>query len=165
MVFFCEQKFELPKSTGLRGLGRVFRDVDICVFLFMVFVLGSCWGFIETFLFVYLKEDMAAPMYVLGLTITVGAVVSLPFIYMSDWLVEKVKSSSECFEQHHSQQPLSSDWSGQRVHRWSSDVRGPLHRLLLHHEPHDGVSIRSAGALHEQPDKSGMDQVRGHQGA
>merc|ERR1712128_135559 len=47
-------------------------------------------GFVETFLFVFLKEDLHAPMYLLGLTITTGAVVSLPFLYYSDAIVKKV---------------------------------------------------------------------------
>ena len=33
---------------------------------------------------------MGAPMYLLGLTITVGAIVSIPFLYVSDWIVDKV---------------------------------------------------------------------------
>merc|ERR550517_1744875 len=56
----------------------------------MMFVCGSMYGFVETFLFVFLKEDLHAPMYLLGLTITTGAVVSLPFLYYSDTVVKKV---------------------------------------------------------------------------
>merc|ERR1712002_667772 len=57
---------------------------------FMMFVCGSMYGFVETFLFVFLKEDLHAPMYLLGLTITTGALVSLPFLYYSDSIVKKV---------------------------------------------------------------------------
>ena len=56
----------------------------------MMFVCGTLYGFVETFLFVFLKEDLHAPMYLLGLTITTGAVVSLPFLYYSDAIVKKV---------------------------------------------------------------------------
>jgi len=83
-------KLELPKTSGLRGLLPLLKDVDLVVFLVAMFALGSMWGFIETFLFVYLKDDMGAPMYLLGLTITVGAVISIPFLYISDWLVAKI---------------------------------------------------------------------------
>ena len=84
---------ELPKSAGFKGLGKILKNVDIVVFLFMQFILGNCWGFIETFLFIYLKADMNAPMYLLGLTITVGAIVSIPFLFISDWLCGKVSPS------------------------------------------------------------------------
>ena len=55
----------------------------------MMFVCGSMFGFVETFLFVYLKEDLNAPIYLLGLTITTGALVSIPFLYYSDMIVDK----------------------------------------------------------------------------
>ena len=32
---------------------------------------------------------MNAPIYLLGLTITTGALVSIPFLYYSDWIVNK----------------------------------------------------------------------------
>ena len=36
------------------------------------------------------------PRYLLGLTITTGAVVSLPFLYYSDTVVKKVGNSHRC---------------------------------------------------------------------
>ena len=57
----------------------------------MTFIMGNCWGFVETFLFMYLKDDMGASMSLLGLTITVGAVASIPFLFVADWIVDKVR--------------------------------------------------------------------------
>merc|ERR1719347_846286 len=86
-----ESDIELPKSPdSMGGLKSILTSVDILLFLFMMFVCGSMYGFVETFLFVFLKEDLHAPMYLLGLTITTGAVVSLPFLYYSDAIVKKV---------------------------------------------------------------------------
>lgn len=90
MVCKIQLDIELPKSTSIRGLGKIFSNVDILVFLVLTLVTGSCWGFVETFLFMYLKDDMGAPMYILGLTITVGALVSIPFLISADWIVLKV---------------------------------------------------------------------------
>ena len=90
LLVFANLNVQLPKSTGLTGMKKIFLNVDICVFLILMFVIGSLWGFIETFLFVYLKDDMNAPMYLLGLTITVGAVVSIPFLYISDYIVDHI---------------------------------------------------------------------------
>lgn len=93
--FLCALKIdmdlELPKSPdSVGGLKSILTNVEILLFLVMMFVCGSMYGFVETFLFVFLKEDLHAPMYLLGLTITTGAVVSLPFLYYSDSVVKKV---------------------------------------------------------------------------
>merc|ERR1719167_113503 len=92
---FCALKIdmdlELPKSKdSMGGLKAILTNLEILLFLVMMFVCGSMYGFVETFLFVFLKEDLHAPMYLLGLTITTGAVVSLPFLYYSDAIVKKV---------------------------------------------------------------------------
>ena len=89
-VFCIKMDVDLPKSSGMKGVKKIFTNLDICFFLGVMFVLGNCFGFVETFLFMYLKDEMSAPMYLLGLTITTGAVVSIPFLYVSDWIVNKM---------------------------------------------------------------------------
>lgn len=64
------------------------KSANVWIFLFSVFIMGSCWGFLESFLFIYLKQ-LHAPNYLLGLTVTVGAFIGLPFLYGSDWFVKK----------------------------------------------------------------------------
>merc|ERR1719446_826168 len=75
----------------MKGVKVIFSNISISVFILMMFVCGSMFGFVETFLFVYLKEDLNAPIYLLGLTITTGALVSIPFLFFSDYLVEKIR--------------------------------------------------------------------------
>ena len=54
---------ELPKSNdAMGGLKAILTNVEILLFLIMMFVCGSMYGFVETFLFVFLKEDLHAPM-------------------------------------------------------------------------------------------------------
>ena len=89
-VCFIKMDVDLPKSSGLKGVKKIFTNLDICFFLAVMFVLGNCFGFVETFLFLLLKDEMGAPMYLLGLTITTGAVISIPFLFISDWLVKKI---------------------------------------------------------------------------
>ena len=93
--FVCALKIdmdlELPiNKDAMKGLRSILTNFEILLFLVMMFVCGIMYGFVETFLFVFLKEDLHAPMYLLGLTITTGAVVSLPFLYYSDSVVKKV---------------------------------------------------------------------------
>lgn len=65
------------------------KSANVWIFLFSVFIMGSCWGFLESFLFVYLQKELKAPNYLLGLTVTVGAFIGLPFLYGSDWFIRK----------------------------------------------------------------------------
>ena len=86
-----DMDLELPiNKDAMKGLRSILTNFEILLFLVMMFICGIMYGFVETFLFVFLKEDLHAPMYLLGLTITTGAVVSLPFLYYSDAIVKKV---------------------------------------------------------------------------
>ena len=96
--FVCALKIdmdlELPiNKDAMKGLRSILTNFEILLFLVMMFVCGIMYGFVETFLFVFLKEDLHAPMYLLGLTITTGAVVSLPFLYYSDKIVKMVSGA------------------------------------------------------------------------
>jgi len=89
-IYLIDKDIGLPKDTDtMKGIRGILSSVSCIVFLVMMFVCGSLYGFVETFLFVYLKEDLNAPIYLLGLTITTGALVSIPFLYYSDWIVNK----------------------------------------------------------------------------
>ena len=89
-ICMISMDLNLTKSTGLKGLKKLFSNLDICIFLAVMFMLGNCFGFVETYLFLYLKGEMGAPMKLLGLTITTGALVSIPFLFTGDWIVEKM---------------------------------------------------------------------------
>ena len=89
-ICMINMDLNLPKSSGMKGIKKIFSSLDICFFLAVMFILGNCFGFVETYLFLYLKDEMGAPMKLLGLTITVGALVSIPFLYVGDWIVGKM---------------------------------------------------------------------------
>ena len=77
-----------PPKNIWTNIKPILKSFQIWVFLIMVFILGTCWGFVESFLFWYLL-DLNAPKYLLGLTLTTGAITSLPFLHSSEWFVEK----------------------------------------------------------------------------
>ena len=52
---FIDKDIGLPKSDTMKGVKTILTDINIMVFLAMVFVCGTMFGFVETFLFVYLK--------------------------------------------------------------------------------------------------------------
>ena len=56
-----------------RDAKKLFRYPEVVVFLVMIFVLGNMWGFVESYLFVFLKDDLDAPNYLLGKQVTGNA--------------------------------------------------------------------------------------------
>ena len=52
---FIDKDIGLPKSDTMKGVKTILTNINIMVFLVMVFVCGTMFGFVETFLFVYLK--------------------------------------------------------------------------------------------------------------
>ncbi|XP_055687030.1 uncharacterized protein LOC129792220 [Lutzomyia longipalpis] len=71
---------KLPADNVFRDLWNLLKLPHVMIFIIFLFMLGNYWGFIESFLFLYLKE-LGAPNYLLGITITVGTVSSIPFLY------------------------------------------------------------------------------------
>ncbi|XP_054266161.1 uncharacterized protein LOC128988671 isoform X2 [Macrosteles quadrilineatus] len=80
---------KVPADNIMRDLIRLFRLPHVIMFIFFLFLLGNCWGFIESYLFLYLKE-LGAPNYLLGITVTVGTLSSIPFLYGAERITKKI---------------------------------------------------------------------------
>ncbi|CAL4114200.1 unnamed protein product, partial [Meganyctiphanes norvegica] len=86
---FMTVKVEAQRSNFWADLKKLVSRIEIDIFLFMILLLGTSWGFIEMFLFIRLKE-LGATNFLMGLTMTVGFGVSLPFLFIADAIIEKV---------------------------------------------------------------------------
>jgi hypothetical protein len=64
-VFLMPLGEKLPADNVFRDLMNLLRLPHVMCFILFLFVLGNFWGFIESFLFLYLKE-LGAPNYLLG---------------------------------------------------------------------------------------------------
>lgn len=80
---------KLPADNLLRDLVNIIKMPHIIVFIFFLFALGNFWGFIESYLFLYLKE-LGAPNFLLGITVTVGTLSSIPFLYGADAITSRI---------------------------------------------------------------------------
>ncbi|CAH0694998.1 unnamed protein product [Spodoptera exigua] len=80
---------KLPADNLLRDLVNIIKMPHIIVFIFFLFALGNFWGFIESYLFIYLKE-LGAPNFLLGITVTVGTLSSIPFLYGADAITARI---------------------------------------------------------------------------
>ncbi|KAI9554090.1 hypothetical protein GHT06_019362 [Daphnia sinensis] len=81
----------IESGNLMSGAKRLIRLIDVDFFILMMLLLGTCWGFLESFLFVFLME-MKANSYLLGMTVTLGCVIGVPFLYISDMIVRKIGS-------------------------------------------------------------------------
>lgn len=88
-VFMMPLGTKLPADNIVRDLIKIFKMANVIVFIIFMFILGNLWGFIESFLFLYLK-DLGSPTYLLGVTVTVGTVSSMPFLYGADKIMKQV---------------------------------------------------------------------------
>lgn len=86
-VFLMPLGEKLPADNVFKDLVKLLMIPHVMFFIIFLFVLGNFWGFIESFLFLYLKE-LGAPNYLLGITITVGTVSSVPFLYGAEKLTK-----------------------------------------------------------------------------
>ncbi|CAG9859820.1 unnamed protein product [Phyllotreta striolata] len=88
-MFTMEIDTKLPSDSLYSDLKKILKMPALVVFVFFLFLLGNLWGFIESFLFFYLK-DLGAPNYLLGITVTVGTLSSVPFLYGAEKITSKV---------------------------------------------------------------------------
>lgn len=94
---------------------------------------------------------MNAPMYLLGLTMTVGAVVSIPFLFISDWMCDKVWPTLVsmtwflCIG--------LADWKDQRLHPGLVHLWSQIHWLRLHLQPLDVLPLWGVGSLYQHVDE------------
>lgn len=82
-------RISLPEKTSFRKVLKVLRQVEVQAFVFFIIILGMMWGFLEAFLFVFLIE-LNAPTCLLGLTLTVAGLASLPFTWYSEIICDKL---------------------------------------------------------------------------
>lgn len=82
----------VPKNF-FKNLRQLVSSPKINLFFATVFFLGVFWGFLEAFLFWYLL-DLGSPNYLLGLTLTIGALASIPFLYCSEWFIKTLGHSN-----------------------------------------------------------------------
>ncbi|GAB6027936.1 hypothetical protein CHUAL_002147 [Chamberlinius hualienensis] len=80
-------------DTNMKDFFRLLKKLEIFMMLVCILVLGSMWGFIETFLYWYLL-DLGSPKYLLGLTLTVGSGISVPVMYTAEKIVNKIGHSN-----------------------------------------------------------------------
>lgn len=91
-VWYLDFEMEdAPKSylETFKNFWLLVRNPTIFFLLLIIFWLGTVWGFMESFLFWFLLE-LNSPTYLLGLTVTIGSIVGLPFLHYARIIISKV---------------------------------------------------------------------------
>lgn len=88
-VYLMPLSAKLPADNIFNDIVKILAMPAVVLFIFFLFALGNLWGFIESFLFLYLK-DLGAPNYLLGITVTVGTISSMPFLYGAEKITKKI---------------------------------------------------------------------------
>lgn len=77
-----------PPKNMLGNVKKLLKSFPVWILFVIIFILGTLWGFVESYLFWYLL-DLGAPKLLLGFTLTTGALISLPFLVSAEWFVKK----------------------------------------------------------------------------
>lgn len=88
LIYILDLPVAPPAKNIVKNMKSLIVMPEVVTFLIVIFFLGTFWGFLESFLFWHLL-DLGSPKYLLGLTLTVGAIVGLPFLYTSEFFVRK----------------------------------------------------------------------------
>lgn len=88
-VFFMPLESQIPADNIFYDLVNIIKMPHVVVFIIFLFILGNLWGFIESYLFFYLR-DLGAANYLLGVTVTVGTLSSLPFLYGAENITKRI---------------------------------------------------------------------------
>ncbi|XP_014238903.1 major facilitator superfamily domain-containing protein 6-like [Trichogramma pretiosum] len=89
-------EFKAPATNVVKDVIAVLKNVEIVALLVASFVLGTAWGFIESFLF-WLLQDLGASRSLMGITITVGGIAGIPLLVLSGPIIDKIGHANVLF--------------------------------------------------------------------
>ncbi|XP_074599701.1 major facilitator superfamily domain-containing protein 6-like [Brevipalpus obovatus] len=78
VTVFIKLDIKPPATNVMSKLNQLIRSREVVIFLFYVTFIGSTWGFIETFIALFL-EELNASRFAMGLCSTVAALSGIPF--------------------------------------------------------------------------------------
>lgn len=89
-------EFKTGAKNVVADVLSVLKNVEVVALLVSCFVLGTAWGYIESFLFWFL-QDLGGSEFLMGITITVGGAAGIPLLIMSGPIIEKIGHANVLF--------------------------------------------------------------------
>ncbi|XP_047530500.1 uncharacterized protein LOC125066465 [Vanessa atalanta] len=96
LMLSIDLEFKQPAQNLLEDVISVFRNVEIVALFIACFIMGTAWGYIESFLF-WLLQDLGASRSLMGITITVGGIAGLPLLVLSGPIINKLGHANVLF--------------------------------------------------------------------
>lgn len=96
LMLSIDLEFKQPAQNLLEDVILVFRNIEIVALFIACFIMGTAWGYIESFLF-WLLQDLGASRSLMGITITVGGVAGLPLLVLSGPIIQKLGHANVLF--------------------------------------------------------------------
>ncbi|XP_012265072.2 uncharacterized protein LOC105691281 [Athalia rosae] len=89
-------EFKAPAKNVVSDVLGVLKNVELVALFIACFILGTAWGYIESFLF-WLIQDLGGSRSLMGITITVGGIAGIPLLAMSGPIIEKIGHANVLF--------------------------------------------------------------------
>lgn len=89
-------EFKTGAKNVVTDVLNVLKNVEIIALLVACFVLGTAWGYIESFLF-WLLQDLGGSRSLMGITITVGGIAGIPLLVLSGPIIDKIGHANVLF--------------------------------------------------------------------
>ncbi|XP_025829071.1 uncharacterized protein LOC108740930 [Agrilus planipennis] len=89
LMLFMNLQFKTPANNVLADVYSVLKDVELITLFIVSFVLGTAWGFIESFLF-WLIQDLGGSKSLMGITITIGGIAGIPLLVLSGPIIKRI---------------------------------------------------------------------------
>ncbi|XP_044256525.1 uncharacterized protein LOC123006253 [Tribolium madens] len=96
LMLFINLEFKKPAQSVISDVLAVLRKMELIVLFVACLILGSAWGYIESFLF-WLLQDLGGSKSLMGLTITVGGFVGIPLLVLSGPIIKKIGHANVIF--------------------------------------------------------------------
>ncbi|KOB73564.1 putative transporter [Operophtera brumata] len=96
LMLSIDLEFKQPAQNLLEDVIHVFKNIEIVALFLACFVMGTAWGYIESFLF-WLLQDLGASRSLMGITITVGGVAGLPLLVLSGPIIRRLGHANVIF--------------------------------------------------------------------
>jgi len=87
-----QQAQEKPEeqTSFLDQLKQIPWNMDLILFLIVIFVCGWCMGFVATFLFIFIKDTLNGTQLIMGISVLVTCCFEIPVFYYSKELLDRV---------------------------------------------------------------------------
>ncbi|KAI4482577.1 hypothetical protein M0804_008430 [Polistes exclamans] len=89
-------EFKSPATNVVSDVLTVLKNVEVVALFIACFILGTAWGYIESFLF-WLIQDLGGSRSLMGITITVGGIAGIPLLVLSGPIISKIGHANVLF--------------------------------------------------------------------